>query len=175
MGKGVSRVGGAACKLTFSQHQYQISSNTRLFLVFFTSLFYVCYVHGLAALPKDSNFLYSCAVLVTLIAGNKYAQTGKRLKLDKPAVHDSVSKCDTYTFWLLWAEGVLVETLMPRLYFCTGEQKLMSSPKSERFTIQKKFCQVKLLNSRYIFRFTKADAWSVFEQSDLFGTFTLGI
>lgn len=64
-----------------------MSSDKMSILVFFTSLFYVRYIHGLTALPKDSNFLYSCIILISLIAGHKYTQTGKRLKLDKPAVH----------------------------------------------------------------------------------------
>ena len=43
-------------------------------VVFLASLLDVRYVHGLATLPKDGNFLYLCGVLISLIVGHKYTQ-----------------------------------------------------------------------------------------------------
>ena len=82
-----SELGAELWAQLFSISITTLMSSHRRSLVFFTSLFDVCYIHGLATLPKDSNFVYSCIILISLIAGHKYTQTRERLKLDKPAVH----------------------------------------------------------------------------------------
>ena len=78
--RGLDKVSGAVSRpcleatLVSTKLVMLKSPYMRSFLVFFTSLFYVCYIHGLAALPKDGNFLYSCVVLISLVAGHKYTQ-----------------------------------------------------------------------------------------------------